>query len=106
MAEVAFWEIFVLLSFPQDMNENRRHIHLYRVNKNKAAFVAKIWIEKNGKKDVSIAYYGKTKAAKQFSKDEEKAILTAISNKWTEVNAKLDDFFAGKKLVGVIDLKK
>lgn len=106
MAEVAFWEVFVLLSFPQDKNEGRRHLHLYQVNKNQAAFVAKIWIEKNGEKDVSIAYYGKTKVAKKFSTNDERAILNAISEKWEDINAKLDDFFEGKKLVGVIDLKK
>lgn len=106
MAEVAFWEVFVLLSFPQDKDENRRHLHLYHVNKNNASFVAKIWIEKNGKKDVSIAYYGTSKIAKKFSSTDEKAILSAITEKWTAINAKLDDFFAGKKLIGVIDLKK
>ena len=82
MAEIAFLEIFVLLSFPEDRNENRRHLHLFRVRKNESSYIAKIWIEKNGKKDVSIAEYANTKVAKQFSSSDEAKVLNAISDKW------------------------
>ena len=40
--------------------------------------------------------FRKAQAAKKFSSDDEKAILDAITEKWDDVNAKLDDFFNGK----------
>ena len=106
MAEIAFWEVFVLLSFPTDMNEKRKHIHIYKVNKHSAAFVAKIWLEKNNKKDISVAHYGNTKDAKAFDTKTERELLSKIDEHWDSIMDKINNFFSGKKLVGVINLNK
>ena len=49
MCRIAFYWSYFIEVYPDDKNENRRHIH---VRKNK--LLAKIWIEKHGIKDFEI----------------------------------------------------
>ena len=65
---------FILSVFPADATENRRDIHVVRRGSKKTHrgdTVAKIWIEKNGQKDLEIAW-------SELSADEETEILKAI----------------------------
>ena len=65
---------FILSVFPADATENRRHIHVVRRGSKKSHrgdTVAKIWIEKNGEKNIEIAW-------SELTADEEAEILKAI----------------------------
>lgn len=85
---------FILSVFPADATENRRHIHVVRRGSKKSHrgdTVAKIWIEENGKKKIEIAW-------SELSADEEALIVDAIDEHWEEMNQRIDDVFAGKKI--------
>ncbi len=85
---------FILSVFPADATENRRHIHVVRRGDKKSHrgdTVAKIWIEENGQKKIEIAW-------SELSADEEAMILEAIDSHWEELNKRIDDVFAGKKI--------
>lgn len=55
MGQLAFIKMFLLVSIPTDVNDNRRHIHVFRKGGRHLHSVAKIWIERNGIKDIEIA---------------------------------------------------
>ena len=55
MGQLAFIKMFLLVSIPTDVNDNRRHIHIFRKGGRHLHSVAKIWIERNGMKDIEIA---------------------------------------------------
>ena len=85
---------FILSVFPADATENRRHIHVVRRGSKKSHrgdTVAKIWMEKNGQKDIEIAW-------SELSADEEAEIVKAIDDNWEELNRLIDEVFAGKKI--------
>ena len=85
---------FILSVFPADATESRRHIHVVRRGSKKSHrgnTVAKIWIEKNGQKDIEIAW-------SELSADEEAEIVKAIDDNWEELNRLIDEVFAGKKI--------
>ena len=85
---------FILSVFPADSTESRRHIHVMRRGSKKSHrgdTVAKIWIEKNGEKNIEIAW-------SELSSDEEAEILKAIDEHWKELNKLIDQVFAGKKI--------
>lgn len=86
---------FILSVFPADATENRRHIHVVRRGSKKSHrgnTVAKIWIEKDGQKDIEIAW-------SELSADEEAEIVKAIDDNWEELNRLIDEVFAGKKII-------
>ena len=85
---------FILSVFPADATENRRHIHVVRRGSKKSQrgdTVAKIWIEKNGEKNIEIAW-------SELTADEEAEILKAIDDNWEELNKLIDQVFDGKKI--------
>ena len=55
MGQLAFIKMFLLVSIPTDVNDNRRHIHVFRKGGRHLHSVAKIWIERDGNKDIEIA---------------------------------------------------
>jgi hypothetical protein len=55
MGQLAFIKMFLLVSILTDVNDNRRHIHVFRKGGRHLHSVAKIWIERNGSKDIEIA---------------------------------------------------
>lgn len=94
MGKLALILCFILSVFPADANENRRHIHVVkrgRKNSHRGHTVAKIWIEENGQKKIEIAW-------SELSSSEEAEIVNAIDKYWDELNQKIDDVFAGKKI--------
>ena len=85
---------FILSVFPADATENRRHIHVVRRGSKKSHrgdTVAKIWIEENGQKKIEVAW-------SELSADDEEEIIKAIDEHWEELNLRIDDVFAGKKI--------
>ena len=94
MGKLMFLLCFILSVFPADATENRRHIHVVRRGSKKSHrgdTVAKIWIEKNGQKKIEVAW-------SELSTDDEEEILKAIDEHWEELNKRIDDVFAGKKI--------
>ena len=53
--------------------------------------MAKIWIEENGRKKVEIAW-------SELPKVDETMIVEAVDKHWDELNHRIDDVFAGKKV--------
>jgi hypothetical protein len=94
MAKLMLLLCFILSVFPADATENRRHIHVVRRGSKKSHrgdTVAKIWIEKNGEKNIEIAW-------SELTADEEAEILKAIDDNWEELNKLIDQVFDGKKI--------
>lgn len=94
MGKLALILGFILSVFPADTFENRRHIHVVRKGSKRSHrgdTVAKIWIEKEGQKDIEIAW-------SELSSAEEEIIIRAIDENWETLNRKMDDVFEGKKI--------
>ena len=94
MGKFALLLCYILSVFPADALENRRHIHVIKRGSKKSHrgyTVAKIWIEENGEKKIEIAW-------SELSSSEEAIILKAIDEHWEELNKKIDEVFAGKKV--------
>lgn len=92
MGQIAWLSVFIFVVLPIDINDNRRHIHIFYKGKRDQECVAKFWIESNGQKCIEIAY-------SQLSTKENEAIITAIDNNWEFINAQIDKTFAGKKTI-------
>lgn len=94
MGKLAFILNFILSVFPADASENRRHIHVVRRSSKKAHrgdTVAKIWIEENGVKKIDVAW-------SELSAADEELIVNVIDEHWNELNQRIEDVFAGKKI--------
>lgn len=90
MGQLAFIKLFMLVSIPTDINDNRRHVHVFYKNGRRQRSVAKIWIEKDGKRCIEVA------ESKLSSKDE-KMIIHAIDNNWEYINEQISRCFKGEK---------
>ena len=55
MGQLAFLKMFLLVCIPTDVNDSRRHVHVFRKGGRHLRSVAKIWIERNGAKNIEIA---------------------------------------------------
>ena len=53
--------------------------------------VAKIWIEKNGRKDIEVAW-------SELSSADEAVVLKAIDDNWASLNRSIEKVFAGRKV--------
>ena len=94
MGKLAFVLNFILSVFPADTSENRRHIHVVRRGGKKAHrgdTVAKIWIEENGIKKIEVAW-------SELSAADEEMIVNIIDEHWDELNRRIDEVFAGKRI--------
>lgn len=94
MGKLALFLCFILSVFPADAYENRRHIHVVRrgsKRSHRGNTVAKIWIEENGQKKIEIAW-------SELNSTEETELLQVIDKYWDELNKRIDDVFAGKKI--------
>lgn len=100
MGKLAFILNFILAAFPTDVDE-RRHVHVVRPGKlkrgNRGDVIAKIWIEKDGIKDISIDW-------SCLSSAEEQIIVDAIDSNWDFIENQLVEVFKGNK-VKIIRLK-
>lgn len=71
MGQLAFLKMFLIVSIPTDINDNRRHVHIFKKGGRHLRSVAKIWIERNGLKEIEIA-------ESTLSSKENEMIITAL----------------------------
>ena len=90
MGQLAFLKMFLLVSIPTDVNDNRRHVHIFRKGNRHMRSIAKIWIEQNGKKCVEIA-------ESQLSTKDNEMIVKAIERHWEFINEQITRTFNGEK---------
>ncbi len=98
MGQLAFIKMFLLVSIPTDVNDNRRHIHIFRTGGRHLHSVAKIWIERNGMKDIEIA-------ESLLSAKDNAMIVAAIDRHWEFLNEQITRTFNGEK-TKVKDIEK
>lgn len=92
MGQLAFIKMFVLISIPLDINDNRRHVHVFRKGGRHLHSEAKIWIEKDGLPCVEIA-------ESDLSSKENKLLVDAISKHWDFINSQITKSFKGEKTI-------
>lgn len=90
MGQLAFLRMFLLVSIPTDVNDNRRHIHVFRKGGRHLHSVAKIWIERNGSKDIEIA-------ESLLSAKDNAMLVAAIDRHWEFLNEQITRTFNGEK---------
>lgn len=98
MGQLAFLGMFLLVSIPSDINDNRRHIHVFKKGGRHLRSVAKIWIEKSGIPCVEIANL-------TLSPKENELLVKAIEDNWEFLNNQITKSFNGEKTI-VKDLEK
>lgn len=98
MGQLAFIKMFLLVSIPTDVNDNSRHIHIFRKGGWHLHSVAKIWIERNGIKDIEIA-------ESLLSVKDNAMIVAAIDRHWDFLNEQITRTFNGEK-TKVKDIEK
>lgn len=92
MGQLAFLKMFLLVSIPTDINDNRRHIHIFRKGGRHLRSVAKIWIERNGEKCIEIA-------ESELSAKENAFLTEAIDKHWKFINDQITKTFNGEKTI-------
>ena len=86
MGQLAFLKTFILVAIPLDVNDNRRHIHVFKKGSRHLRSVAKIWIEKNGEKCIEIA-------ESELTTKENDMIVAAIDRHWELLNDQISKTF-------------
>lgn len=86
MGQLAFLKMFLLVSIPTDVNDNRRHVHVFRKGGRHLRSVAKIWIERGGEKCVEIA-------ESELSAKDNEMLIAAINKHWTFINNQITKTF-------------
>ncbi len=71
MGQLAFLKMFLIVAIPLDVNDNRKHIHIFKRGQRHRNSLAKIWIESNGGKCIEIAY-------SKLSEKDNKMIIDAL----------------------------
>lgn len=92
MGQIAWLSVFMLVVLPIDINDNRRHVHVFYRGKRNQECLAKFWIEKDGVKCIEKAY-------SNLSSKEDAAIMNAIDNNWDFINEQITRTFAGHKTI-------
>lgn len=90
VGQLAFLKMFLLVSIPTDINDNRRHIHIFKKGSRHLKSVAKIWIESNGQKCIEIAY-------SYLSAKDNEMLIEAIDSNWEFINEQISKTFKGEK---------
>ena len=98
MWQLAFLKLFIIVAISLDMNDNRRHVHVFRKGKRHQHSLAKIWIEKNGKQCVEVA-------ESELSTKENEMLVAAINRHWNFINEQITRAFNGEKTIS-IDIEK
>lgn len=92
MGQLAFLRMFLLVSIPSDINDNRRHIHIFKKGGRHLRSVAKIWIEKNGIPCVEIA-------ESSLNSKENELLVKSIEDNWEFLNNQITKSFNGEKTI-------
>lgn len=90
MGQLAFLRAFILVAIPLDVNDNRRHVHVFKRGGRHLHSMAKIWIESNGEQCVEVA-------ESLLSAKDNKMIVDAINNHWQFINEQISKTFRGEK---------
>ena len=90
MGQLAFLKMFLFVSIPTDINDNSRHIHIFKRGCRHMHSVAKIWIESNGEKCIEIA-------ESSLSLRDNAMLVDAIDKHWHFLNEQITKTFEGKK---------
>ena len=90
MGQLAFIKTFILVTMPIDINDNRRHIHVFKKGGRHRKSVAKIWIESNGVKCIEIA-------ESELNAKENAMLVEAIDKHWELINEQITLTFRGEK---------
>ncbi len=98
MGQLAFLKMFILVAISLDVNDNRRHVHVFKKGKRHQQSLAKIWIESDGKQCVEIA-------ESTLSTKENEMLVAAINRHWDFINEQITRAFNGEKTVA-IDIEK
>jgi arsenate reductase-like glutaredoxin family protein len=98
MGRIAFWITYLFYTLPSDANDNRRHIHIFKGKGRHIQSLAKIWIEQNGIKNISVAYN------KGIPEKDLKIIIQLIGENWEDLNKQIEEAFIGKN-IDIIELK-
>jgi len=98
MGRIAFWITYLFYTLPADSKDNRKHIHVFKGKGRHIKSLAKIWIEQNGLKNISVAYNN------GISKKDLKIILQLIDDNWNDLIKQIEDAFTGKN-INIIELK-
>ena len=98
MGQLAFLKMFILVAISLDVNDNRRHVHVFKKGKRHQQSLAKIWIESDGKQCVEIA-------ESTLSTKENEMLVAAINRHRDFINEQITRAFNGEKTVA-IDIEK
>ena len=98
MGQLAFLRMFILVAISLDVNDNRRHVHVFKKGRRHQHSLAKIWIEKNGEQCVEIA-------ESELTARENEVLVAAINRHWTFINEQITRVFKGEKTIS-IDIEK
>ena len=90
--------MFILVAISLDVNDNRRHVHVFKKGKRHQQSLAKIWIESDGKQCVEIA-------ESTLSTKENEMLVAAINRHGDFINEQITRAFNGEKTVA-IDIEK
>ena len=94
MGQLAFLKMFILVAISLDVNDNRRHVHVFRRGGRHQYSLAKIWIEKNGEPCVEIA-------ESVLTTKENEMLVAAINRHWQKINEQISKTFRGEKTVSI-----
>ena len=94
MGQLAFLKMFILVAISLDINDNRRHVHVFRKGKRHQHSLAKIWIEKKGVQCVEIA-------ESELSARENEILVAAINRHWEFINKQITKVFNGEKTISI-----
>ena len=98
MGQLAFLKMFILIAISSDINDNRRHVHIFRKGMRHQHSLAKIWIESGGEKCIEVAY-------SELSAKENEMLISAIDRHWDFINEQISKTFRGEKTIA-IDIEK
>lgn len=82
--------MFLFVSIPSDVYDNRPHIHIFKRGGRHLKSLAKIWIEKNGEKNIEVA-------ESVLSAKDLDMIINAIDKNWDFINNQISKSFNGEK---------
>ena len=85
---------FILVAISIDVNDNRRHVHVFRKGKRHQKSLAKIWIEAEGKRCVEVA-------ESELSTKDNEMLVAAINRHWDFINEQITKTFNGEKTISI-----
>lgn len=83
-----------MVAISLDVNDNRRHVHVFRKGRRHQHSLAKIWIEKNGEQCVEIA-------ESELTVRENEMLVAAINRHWESINKQITKVFNGEKTISI-----